>query len=46
MWLNVWVENYRAIKFYEKNDFKKVADISFKISETRFNPNYQMYLEY
>ncbi len=46
MWLNVWVENQRAIQFYINNGFRKIDDFSFKISETHYNPNYQMYLDY
>lgn len=46
MWLRVWTENGRAIKFYEKNGFKNVGGCYFKISDTRINPNHTMYLEY
>jgi len=46
MWLRVWVENGRAIKFYEKNGFINVGGCYFKISDTRVNPNHTMYLEY
>jgi ribosomal protein S18 acetylase RimI-like enzyme len=46
MWLFVWTENYRAIKFYEKHGFVNAGDTSFKISETHSNPNYYMYLAF
>lgn len=44
MWLFVWTENHRAIRFYEKQGFVNAGDTSFKISETHSNPNYYMYL--
>ncbi len=46
VWLAVWVENFRAINFYEKMGFKIVGEYNFKISETHSNPNHIMYLEY
>lgn len=46
IWLAVWVENNRAIKFYEKKGFKIVGDYDFEISKTHSNPNHIMYLEY
>lgn len=46
MWLFVWVENFRAIRFYEKMGFVKVGKFDFKISETHYNPNHVMYLEF
>lgn len=46
IWLAVWVENYRAITFYEKMGFKIVGAYDFRISETHSNPNHIMYLEY
>ncbi|MGJ8745370.1 GNAT family N-acetyltransferase [Polaribacter sp.] len=46
MWLAVWVENKRAINFYEKRGFVKVGTYDFKISETHYNPNYILYLEF
>ena len=46
MWLYVWVENKRAIHFYTKNNFKVIGKYNFKISETHYNPNHIMYLEY
>ena len=45
IWLFVWKENERAIKFYKKNGFEVIGDFDFKISETHSNPNYQMFLK-
>ncbi len=46
MWLFVWTENERAIRFYQKNKFEIVGSYDFKISATHSNPNHQMYLKY
>lgn len=46
MWLAVWIENTRAIKFYTKMGFKIVGSYDFPISKTHSNPNHIMYLEY
>lgn len=46
MWLYVWTENHRAIKFYEKQGFENAGDTYFKISETHSNPNYFMLLNF
>ncbi len=46
IWIEVWTENARAIKFYKKMGFKIVGSSRFKISETHSNPNYIMYLEF
>lgn len=46
IWLYVWTENKRALRFYEKQGFKKIANTLFKVSETHSNPNYWMYLEF
>lgn len=46
IWLAVWVENQRALNFYEKMGFIKVGKFDFKISETHYNPNHIMYLEF
>jgi len=46
IWLYVWVENLRAIKFYKKSGFKIIGKYDFKISETHTNPNHIMYLTY
>ena len=46
LWLNVWVENHRAIKFYQKQGFEIVGKYDFEVSPTHFNPNHVMYLKY
>jgi ribosomal protein S18 acetylase RimI-like enzyme len=46
MWLFVWKENLRAVRFYIKHSFKIVGSYDFPISETHSNPNHQMFLEY
>ncbi len=46
MWLFVWKENRRAVKFYKLNGFKIIGDYDFKISENHSNPNYKMLLKY
>lgn len=46
IWLYVWAENKRALRFYEKQGFKNIGATSFKISETHSNPNYWMYLKF
>ena len=45
MWLFVWKENERAIRFYKKNNFQIIGDHDFKLNESHSNPNYIMYLE-
>ena len=46
IWLAVWIENKRAINFYQKMGFMRVGNHDFKISETHSNPNYILYLEF
>lgn len=46
MWLNVWKENPRAIRFYEKQGFKIVGESLFVLTETHANPNWVMLLRY
>jgi diamine N-acetyltransferase len=45
IWLYVWIKNYRAIKFYRKNGFKKIASYDFPISDTETRPNEVLYLK-
>ena len=45
IWLFVWTENERAMKFYLKSGFKINGSGNFKISETHANPNHRLYLE-
>ncbi len=44
MWLYTWIENARAIRFYEKNGFKIIGSHDFQVSPTHSNPNHQMLL--
>jgi ribosomal protein S18 acetylase RimI-like enzyme len=32
MWLSVYIKNNRAIRFYEKNDFKNLGDLNFIVN--------------
>lgn len=32
MWLTVYIKNNRAIRFYEKNEFKNVGELNFKVN--------------
>lgn len=32
MWLSVYIKNNRAIRFYEKNNFKNVGDLNFIVN--------------
>lgn len=31
LWLSVYIKNHRAIRFYEKNDFKIVGELNFMV---------------
>jgi ribosomal protein S18 acetylase RimI-like enzyme len=46
IWLFTWTENKKAINFYTKAEFKIIGNFDFKISDTHYNPNYQMLLTY
>ncbi|WP_068449762.1 GNAT family N-acetyltransferase [Polaribacter atrinae] len=46
IWLAVWTENQTAINFYTKIGYKIVGEYSFKLSETKSNPNHIMFLKY
>lgn len=46
IWLEVWIENLRAINFYKKVGFKIVGEANFTVSKTHSNPNYIMYFEF
>lgn len=46
MWLNVWKENKRAIRFYQKEGFESVGESLFILTETHANPNWVMLLRY
>jgi len=46
MWLYTWIDNLRAIRFYEKNGFVIAGSHDFRITETLSNPNYLMVLKF
>lgn len=46
MWLFVWTENKRALRFYKKMGFEAIGNYDFKLTEAHANPNYQMLLTY
>jgi ribosomal protein S18 acetylase RimI-like enzyme len=45
VWLYVWKENTRAVKFYAKAGFLIIGSHDFRISASRTNPNHQMLLK-
>ena len=46
LWLYVWVENEKAIRFYKKAGFRIIGQYDFRISATHTNPNHRMLLEW
>ncbi|WP_435415769.1 GNAT family N-acetyltransferase [Polaribacter aestuariivivens] len=46
IWLYVWIKNFRALEFYKKVGFKKIAMYDFPISETETRPNDVLYLKF
>ena len=46
MWLNVWKENERAFRFYQKQGFEIVGESLFVLTETHANPNWVMWQKY
>ncbi|TMM32015.1 GNAT family N-acetyltransferase [Polaribacter aestuariivivens] len=46
IWLYVWIKNFRALEFYKKVGFKKIAMYDFPISETEKRPNDVLYLKF
>lgn len=42
LWLFVWKENEKGLKFYKKSHFKIIGEDDFKISDQHSNPNYVM----
>ena len=44
IWLFTWVGNKRAVNFYIKAGFTIVGSHQFKVTETRYNENHQMFL--
>lgn len=45
VWLFTWQDNERAVNFYKRSGFKIIAEHRFKVTETHYNPHYQMWLE-
>ncbi|MFK8011296.1 MAG: GNAT family N-acetyltransferase [Marinicellaceae bacterium] len=33
MWLSVYIKNKRAIRFYERNDYKNVGELNFSVND-------------
>ena len=46
MWLHVWKENHRAIRFYQKQGFEIVGESDFVLTASHSNPNWVMLLRY
>jgi diamine N-acetyltransferase len=46
MWLFTWVGNTRAIDFYLKAGFSIIGSAKFKVSETHYNDQHQMFLAF
>ena len=46
MWLFVWKENHRALRFYTHTGFEIVGDGYFRLTDDHANPNWQMLLRY
>ncbi len=44
IWLYVWIKNTKAIQFYTKMGFNKIANYNFPVSETESRPNHVLYL--
>lgn len=36
MWLSVYIKNNRAIRFYERNEFKNVGELNFLVNGTTY----------
>ena len=46
IWLFTWVGNKRAVDFYLKTGFSIVGSHQFKVTDTHYNLNHQMFLNY
>lgn len=46
MWLFTWQGNERAVNFYKRNGFMIIGEHRFKVTETHYNPHYQMLLNF
>lgn len=45
IWLYVWTENHRAVRFYQKAGFKIAGEYSFQLTANHANANHCMWLE-
>ncbi|MEO8085431.1 MAG: hypothetical protein ABI763_01350 [Bacteroidota bacterium] len=43
IWLFTWIHNRKAVNFYLQTGFTIIGSHEFKVTETRYNPNHQMY---
>jgi ribosomal protein S18 acetylase RimI-like enzyme len=46
MWLYVWKENERALRFYSKAGFQIIGDGWFRLTGEYANPSWKMFLQY
>lgn len=46
VWLYVWTENHRAVRFYKTYGFQQIAETIFPISTRHSNPNWILSLEF
>lgn len=46
IWLYVWTENHRAVRFYKNYGFQQIAEADFQISPRHANPNWILSLEF
>jgi len=46
LWLYVWTENHRAVRFYTNYGFQQIAETTFQISTRHSNPNWILSLEF
>lgn len=45
IWLYVWTENHRAVRFYEKSGFNIVGKYDFHLTPEHANPNHCMWMD-
>jgi ribosomal protein S18 acetylase RimI-like enzyme len=46
IWLFTWIGNKKAIEFYTKLGFKIIGNHHFKVTETHYNENHHMFLDF
>ena len=46
MWLYTWIENEKAVAFYQNYGFEIIGQYDFRISHYHVNPNHRMLLEW